>query len=164
MDSMSEFQEKMTTDLINTITRQLNYINKLIILNPVQGKLRKDPFAFRPSSLAVRKFVESLKGKLKHKFFIQSYHHFMTTHYYKASEFNFILNNSAVNNSLFNLVEISTKINCYDIDPKKDRVRKLKLYNYNLAEYDKPEERLALNYPDSKEIIEERKLKGCYYM
>ena len=164
MDSMSEFQEKMTTDLINTVTRQLNYINKLIILNPTQGKLRKDPFAFRPSSLAVRKFVESLKGKLKHKFYIQSYHHFMTTHYYKASEFNFILNNSAVNNSLFNLIEISTRINCYDIDPRKDRVRKLKIYNYNLAEYDKPEERLALNYPDSKEIIEERKLKGCYYM
>ena len=163
-DSVSEFQEKITTDLINTTTRQLSYTNKLVLLNPIQGKLRKDPFAFRPSSVRTRKFIEDLKGKLRQKIFIQSYHHFMTTHFYEASEFNFILNNSAVNNGLFNMIEISNKISCFDIDPIKDKVRKLKPYNYNLAEYDTPKERLALNYEDSEELIKERQIDGCYYI
>ncbi len=164
VDKVSEFQEKITSDLIDTITRQLSYVNKLLILNQTQGKLRKNPFAFRPASLSVREFLERVKGKLRHKIFVQSYHHMMTTHFYNASEFYFILSNSAVNNALFNLIEISTKISCFDVDPKKDRVRKLKLYNYNVAEYDKPEERLALNYEDSEDVIKERDIKDCYYM
>jgi hypothetical protein len=163
-DSVSEFQEKITTDLINTTTRQLSYATKLVLLNPVQGKLRKDPFTFRPSSLKTRKFIEDLKGKLRHKIFIQSYHHFMTTHFYEAGEFNYILNNSAVNNGLFNMIEISNKVSCFDIDPIKDKVRKLKSYNYNLAEFDSPSARLNLNYEDSKELIKERELDGCYYI
>ena len=164
MDNTSEFQEKITKDLLNTIRRQLSYVNKLIILNQTQGKLRKDPFAFRPASIAVREFIEEMKGKLKTKIFIQSYHHFMTTHFYNASEFFFILNNSAVNNCLFNLIEIGTKISCYDVDPKKDILRKLRVYNYNLADYDNPKDRLALNYDDPEEVIKERKLGGSYYL
>lgn len=164
VDKTSEFQEKITTDLLHTITRQLSYVNKLILLNPVQAKLRKDPFSYRPSSTAVRKFIESLKGKLRHKVFIQSYHHVMTTHFYNASEFNYILANSAVNNCLFNILEVSSKIDCFDVDAKLDRVRKLKLYNYNVAEWDTPKERLALNYEESDEIIKERQLNGCYYL
>lgn len=163
-DKASEFQEKITSDLMSTITRQLGYVSKLLILNQAQGKLRKDPFAFRPGSYSVRNFLESVKGKLRQKIFVQSYHHWMTTHFYNASEFYFLLNNAASNNHLFNILEISTKVNCYDVDPKKDRVRRLKLYNYNLVDYSTPEERLALNYEDSPEIIKERELKGCYYM
>ena len=163
-DNMSEFQEKITSDLMNTITRQLNYVNKLLIVNQSQGKLGKDPFAFRPGSLSVRRFIESIKGKLRHKIFVQSYHHFMTTHFYEASEFNFILNNSAVNNCLFNLIDISTKVSCYDVDAKKDKVRKLKHYNFNLVDYNSPQQRLALNYEDSEDVIKERSLKGCYYI
>ena len=75
----------------------------MVFLNQTQGRLRKDPFAYRPGSVAVRKFIESIKGKLRQKIFIQSYHHFMTTHFYEAMEFNFMLNNSAVNNGLFNI-------------------------------------------------------------
>ncbi len=163
-DKMSEFQEKITKDLLGTVARQLSYVNKLIIVNQTQGKLRKSPFSFRPQSMSVRKFIESLRGKLRHKVFVQSYHHFMTTHFYEASEFKFILNNSAVNNSLFNILEISNNISVYDVDPRLDKVRKLKLYNYNLSDYDSPEERLSLNYENSKEIIKERSLEGCYYM
>ncbi|MEK6916548.1 MAG: hypothetical protein AABW92_02290, partial [Nanoarchaeota archaeon] len=80
------------------------------------------------------------------------------------SEFFFILNNSAVNNCLFNLIEIGTKISCYDVDPKKDILRKLRVYNYNLADYDNPKDRLALNYDDPEEVIKERKLGGSYYL
>lgn len=163
-DKLSEFQEKITSDLMNTIRRQLSYTNKLIMLNQTQGRLRKDPFAFRPSSYSVRSFIEEVKGKLRQKVFVQSYHHFMTTHFYFASEFYFLLNNAAVNNGLFNILDLSTKVHCYDVDPSKDRVKKLKPYNHNLVDYSTPEERLALNYEDSKEIIKEREIKGCYYM
>jgi Icc-related predicted phosphoesterase len=163
-DSVSEFQEKITSDLISTVRRQLSYINKLVILNQTQGKLRRDPFSFRPGSLSVREFIESIKGKLRQKIFIQSYHHFMTTHFYEAMEFNFILNNSAVNNCLFNLLEISNKVSCYDVDPKNDKVTKLNLYNYNLSDYETPSERLSLNYENSEEIIKQRNIEKCYYM
>lgn len=163
-DKASEFQEKITSDLMSTITRQLGYVSKLLILNQTQGRLRKDPFAFRPGSYSVRNFLESVKGKLRQKIFVQSYHHWITTHFYTASEFFFILNNAAVNNALFNILEISTKVNVYDVDPKKDRVRRLKLYNHNLVDYSTPEDRLKLNYEDSSEIIKERQIKGCYYM
>ena len=163
-DSISEFQEKMTQDLISTISRQLSYVSKLVLLNQTQGRLRKDPFAYRPGSLAVREFIESVKGKLRQKIFIQSYHHFMTTHFYEALGFHFLLNNSAVNNSLFNLLEISNKVSCYDVDLKNDRVTKLKLYNYDLEDYESPEHRLSLNYENSEEIIKQRDLKKCYYM
>ena len=163
-DNMAEFQEKITTDLLSTIRRQLSYVSKLVILNQTQGRLRKDPFAFRPGSLAVREFIESIKGKLRQKIFIQSYHHFMTTHFYEALEFHFLLNNSALNNGLFNLLEISTKVNCFDVDPNKDQVTKLKLYNYNLADYETPEDRLKLNYENSELIIDQRDIKKCYYM
>lgn len=164
IDKMSEFQEKMTNDLIDSVKRQLGPVNKLILLNQTQGRLRKDPFSFRPSSLAVREFIEWLKGKLKQKVFVQSYHHFMTTHFYLASEFNFILSNSAVNNSLFNILEVGQKLNVYDVDPRLDKIRMLNPYNYNLVDYQKPEERLALNYSDSSDVIIERKLEGCYYI
>ena len=163
-DSTAEFQEKLTTDLLATIKRQLSYVSKLVILNQTQGRLRKDPFAYRPGSVAVRKFIESIKGKLRQKIFIQSYHHFMTTHFYEAMEFNFMLNNSAVNNGLFNILEISTKVSCFDVDPILDKVRKLKSFNYNLDDYETPEQRLALNYENSQEILKEREIKGCYYM
>ena len=163
-ESMSEFQEKITSDLIDSIKRQLNYTNKLVLLNPVQGRLRKDPFAFRPGSYSLRLFVESIKGQIRQKIFVQSYHHFMTTHFYQASEFHFLLNNSGVNNGLFNILEISNKVSCYDVDPTIDRVRKLQLYNANIVDYSTPEERLALNYEDSEQLIKERKLRGCYYM
>ncbi len=163
-DSMSEFQEKITNDLLSTIRRQLSYVSKLVIVNQTQGRLRKDPFAFRPGSMAVREFIESIKGKLRQKIFVQSYHHFMTTHFYEAMEFHFLLNNSAVNNSLFNLLEISTKVNCFDVDPNKDQVTKLKLYNYNLSDYETPQERLKLNYENAELIIDQRDLKDCYYM
>ncbi|MEM4397198.1 MAG: metallophosphoesterase, partial [Candidatus Woesearchaeota archaeon] len=166
IDKLSEFQEKTTEDLISTIKRQLSFANKLLILNQTQGKLTKDPFTFRPQSKAVREFIEELKTekyKLKQKIFLQSYHHFMTTHFYFASDFHFILNNSAVNNCLFNIIDIGNKVECYDVDPKKDKIRKLKLYNYNLVDYNKPEERLNLNYEDSDEIIKERNLESCYY-
>src|SRR3989344_4948780 len=161
MDATSEFQEKITRDMLNTVRRQLGYVNKLLLLNQTQGKLRKDPFAFRPASMAVREFIEEMKGKLKFKIFVQSYHHLMTTHFYNASEFYFMLNNSAVNNCLFNILEIGNKVICYDVDPKTDIVRKLKIYNYNLADYSTPEERLGLNYEDAKEVVKERKLEGC---
>ncbi len=163
-DNMSEFQEKITSDLMNSLRRQMGYGNKLLILNQTQGRLRKDPFGFRPGSMSVRKFIEEIKGKLRQKIFVQSYHHWMTTHFYKASEFHFLLNNAAVNNALFNILDISTKVHCFDVDLKKDRVRKLKLYNYNVVDYSKPEDRLKLNYEDPEEIIKERNLKGCYYM
>jgi len=163
-DNASEFQEKITSDLMSTITRQLGYVSKLLILNQTQGRLRKDPFSFRPQSYSVRNFLESTKGKLRQKIFVQSYHHWMTTHFYNASEFYFMLNNAGVNNYLFNILEISTKVNVYDVDPKKDRVRRLKLYNNNLVDYTTPQERLKLNYEDSSEIVKERELKGCYYM
>ncbi len=163
-DNMSDFQEKATEDLMNTIRRQMSYANKLLLLNQTQGKLRKDPFAFRPASFAVRSFIEGIKGKLRQKIYVQSYHHWHTTHYYYASEFNFVLNNAAVNNSLFNLIEIGNRLSCYDVDPKLGKVRKLSLYNCNLVDYSAPEERLALNYEDAKQLIEERKISGCYYM
>ena len=163
-DKMSEFQEKITEDLMSTLTRQSGYAAKLLLVNQTQGRLRKDPFSFRPGSYSVRKFIESMKGSLKHKIFLQSYHHFMTTHFYNASEFYFILNNSAVNNCLFNLIDIGNKVVCYDVDPRKDRLRRLKSYNYNLVDYSTPEERLALNYEEPGEIIKERDIKGCYYM
>jgi hypothetical protein len=163
-DSTSDFQEKMTEDLIATVMRQMSYASKILILNQTQGKLRKDPFAFRPASFAVRNFIESTQSKFKQKIFVQSYHHWMTTHFYFASDFHFILNNAAVNNCLFNLIEIGNKINCYDVDPKNEKVRKLNIYNYNLVDYALPEERLTLNYEMPKEIIEERKIQGCYYM
>ncbi|MEM3373616.1 MAG: metallophosphoesterase [Candidatus Woesearchaeota archaeon] len=169
VDKMSEFQEKTAEELISTIKRQLGYVNKILMLNQTQGKLTKDPFSFRPQSQAVRQFIEELKQqkdrlKLKHKIFVQSYHHFMTTHFYYASEFHFILNNSGVNNCLFNIIDIGNKIDCYDVDPKKDKITKLKLYNYNLVDYNTPIERLALNYDNYEEIIKERNLEGCYYM
>ena len=88
----------------------------------------------------------------------------MTTHFYEALGFHFLLNNSAVNNSLFNLLEISNKVSCYDVDLKNDRVTKLKLYNYDLEDYESPEHRLSLNYENSEEIIKQRDLKKCYYM
>src|SRR3989344_692858 len=119
---------------MNSITRQLSYANKLLLLNQCQGRLRKDPFAFRPASQAVRNFIESTRGKLRQKIYVQSYHHFMTTHFYMATEFHFILNNAAVNNCLFNIIDIGTKVNCYDVDPKKDKLRLLRLYNYNLVD------------------------------
>jgi len=163
-DSMGEFQEKITKDLFNTLRRQLSYSNKLILLNQTQGRLRKNPFAYRPGSYATRSYIEELKGKLRQKIFVQSYHHWHTTHFYEASEFHFILNNTAVNNCIFNILEIGNKVNCYDVDPKSDRVRKLNLYNYNLVDYSNESERLSLNYEDSSDIIKERNINGCYYM
>lgn len=163
-DSASDFQEKMTEELISTISRQVSYANKLILLNQCQGKLRKDPFSFRPASKPVRDFIDLLKGRMHHKIYIQSYHHFMTTHFYNASDFNFILNNAAVNNCLFNMIELGNKASCYDIDPKLDKVRKLKLYAYDPLAKPKEAERLALNYDDPEAVIDERSLKGCYYM
>jgi hypothetical protein len=163
-DNMSDFQEKTTEDLMNTVKRQMGYATKLLFLNQTQGKLTKDPFAFRPASFALRNFIESTKGKMKQKIYVQSYHHWLTTHFYYASEFNFILNNAAVNNCIFNMLEIGNKVVLYDIDPKLDKIRKLNLYNYNLVDYSKPEERLALNYDDAKQVIDERKIDGCYYM
>ncbi|MCM2326067.1 MAG: metallophosphoesterase [Candidatus Woesearchaeota archaeon] len=163
-DSMSEFQEKMTIDLINTIRRQLSFTNKLVLLNTTQGKLRKDPFAFRPASLAIRELIEELKGKMRQKVFVQGYHHFMTTHFYEASEFNFILNNSAVNNCIFNILEMGQKISVYDIDPKMDKIRLLNSYKYNLADYSRPIDRLRLNYQDAEEVVKERNLDGCYFI
>jgi hypothetical protein len=160
----AEFQEKLTTDLISAMTRNLPLVNKLVLLNQTQGKLRKDPFTFRPASLAVREFMERSKQKLRQKIFVQSYYHMMTTHFYEAAGFHFMLNNAAVNNCLFNILEIGSKIVCYDVDPKKDKILTLKTYNYNLNDYSKPEERLALNYDDPEKIIEERMLSGSYYM
>jgi hypothetical protein len=163
-DSMSEFQERTTEELMSTVRRQMSYATKMIILNQTQGKLRKDPFAFRPASVSVRSFIEQISGKMKQKVYVQSYHHFMTTHFYNASDFHFLLNNGAVNNCLFNMIEFSNKISCYDVDPKKDKIRKLNTYNYNIVEYDQQEARLALNYEDSLDVIKERGLDGCYYM
>jgi hypothetical protein len=163
-ESASEFQERITEELMSSITRKLSYTNKIMLLNQTQGKLRKDPFAYRPASLSVRNFIEKTRGKMRQKIFVQSYHHWPTTHFYTATEFHFILNNSAVNNCLFNIIEIGNKIGCFDIDPGKDKARKLLLYNYNLEDYSKPEERLALNYESPSDIISERKLSGCYYM
>jgi len=163
-DSFSDFQERTTSELLATARRQMSYSTKMIILNQTQGKLRKDPFAFRPASQALRGFIEDISGKMKQKLYVQSYHHFMTTHFYNASDFHFLLNNAAVNNSLFNMVEFSNKVNCFDIDPKLDKIRKLNLYNYNIVEYDRQEARVALNYEDSVDVIKERDLDGCYYM
>lgn len=163
-DGVAEFQEKITTDLLSTIRRQLSYVSKIVILNQTQGKLRKDPFAFRPGSLAVREFIESIKGKMRQKIFVQSYHHFMTTHFYEALGFHFLLNTSAVNNGLFNLLEISNKVSCYDVDPINDKITKLNLYNYDLVDYESPKQRLGLNYENSEEIIKQRDIENCYYM
>jgi hypothetical protein len=88
----------------------------------------------------------------------------MTTHFYEASEFNFILNNSAVNNCIFNILEIGQKITVYDIDPKMDKIRQLSQYKYNLADYSKPIDRLKLNYQDAEEVVKERNLDGCYFI
>ena len=55
-------------------------------------------------------------------------------------------------------------MNCYDVDPKKDVLRKLRVYNSNLADYDSPKERMALNYDEHEEVIKERKLDNCYYI
>ena len=163
-DSVSEFQERMIKDLIKTVQRRLSYAKRLIILSPIQGKLRRDPFTFRPGSLAVRKFIESMRGKLRQKIFIQSYYHMMTTHFYTATEFHFMLNNASVNNGLFNMLDVGRDITCFDVDPNIDKVRRLKTYNYNLAEYDSPHQRLSLNYEDADSVVEERNIKGCYYM
>jgi hypothetical protein len=163
-DHESEYQEQLTLDLTSQAMRHLGYVNKLLVLNQCQGKLTKEPFAFRPASQAVRKFIEKVKGKLRNKVFIQSYHHLMTTHFYTASEFNFILNNAAVNNCLFNIIDIGQKTLCYDVDSKLGKIRQLNLYNYDVADYNSAEERLKLNYPDSEEVIKERRLTGCYYM
>ncbi|MFH2021456.1 MAG: metallophosphoesterase [archaeon] len=164
MDSMSEFQEKMASDFMGTVTRQLSYVNRLILVNQTQGKLRKDPFSFRPASQSVREFMEKCKQKLRQKVFVQSYHHFMTTHFYEAAGFHFMLSNSAVNNCLFNMLDIGNRLVCYDVDPKLDIVRQLKTYNYNIADIKSPQERLALNYENPDEVIKQRNLSGCYYM
>ena len=163
-DSLSDFQEKTTDDRLATIKRHMSYVTKLLLINQTQGKLRKYPFAYRPASYSVRNFIESTKGKLRQKIFVQSYHHWLTTHFYYASEYHFILNNSAVNNCLFNVIEISSKVSCYDVDPRKDIVRKINPYNYDLADYSSPVERLKLNYEDAEQVINERKIAGCYYM
>ncbi|MBT4352007.1 hypothetical protein HOD20_05745 [archaeon] len=164
MDSQSELQEKMTKDLLDSIKRQLTYADHLIIYNHCDCKKMKNPFSIRPGSPLIRQFIGEMKGKLKHKIFIQSYNHWVTTHFYERDEFNFILNNTAVNNCIFNIVEVSNKIRCFDVDPKQNRVRELNKYDSFTAEYTTSEQRLALNYKNPDEIIEQRNLKGCYYM
>ncbi|NTV24089.1 MAG: metallophosphoesterase [Nanoarchaeota archaeon] len=163
-DAASEFQENTALELSMSIKRQLSYAAKLVIFNQTQGRLRKDPFAFRPQSQAIRGLIEDLSGKLKTKVFYQSYHHLMTTHLYQASDFHFILSNSACNNCLFNILDVGQKVGCYDVDPVLGKLRLLNTYKDNVEEHETPEKRLSLNYADYKEVIKERSIEGCYYM
>jgi len=163
-DSASELQEKVTNDLLDSIRRQLSYAQKLIIYNHCEGRVTKEPFTFRPGSAGVRQFIQDMKGKLKHKVFVQSHYHWLTTHFYTRDEFQFILNNAGVNNGLFNVVEIGGKVRCFDVDPEQSRVLELKSYDSYIADYSNPSQRLALNYPEPEKIMRDRALGNCYYM
>ncbi len=163
-DSSSELQEKITREQIDSIKRKFSYAKKLVIFNHAKGRITKEPFTFRPGSPAIRELIQELKGKLSQKVFIQSHYHFPTTHFYKRDEFLFILNNAAVNNKIFNIIEMSGKVRCFDADPNISKLREVKPYDSYIAEYNTPEERLALNYQKPEEIIEQRQIKGCYYM
>ncbi|MBN2423145.1 hypothetical protein JXB41_08030 [Candidatus Woesearchaeota archaeon] len=163
-ESASELQEKITKELTNSIKRHFSYSNKLIIYNHAEGRITKEPFTFRPGSASVRSFIQETKGKLRQKIFVQSHYHWVTTHFYTRDDFYYLLNNAGVNNCLFNIIDISNKIRCFDVDPSINKIRELKLYDSYIADYSNAEERLALNYNKPKEITEQRNLKGCYYM
>jgi hypothetical protein len=164
IDSQSELQEKMTLELLSSVKRQLSYTDNLIIFNAVDCKKTENPFSIKPGSPAVRQFIEDMKGKLRNKVFVQSYNHWITTHFYERDEFNFMLNNAAVNNCLFNILEVSNKIRVFDVDPRANVIRELKRYNSFLVEYSSPKARLGLNYEKPDEIIAQRDIEGCYYM
>ncbi|MBN1503248.1 metallophosphoesterase [Candidatus Woesearchaeota archaeon] len=163
-DTLSELQEKLTKDLLNSIKRQLSYADKLIIFNHTQSKIAENPFVYKPGSPAVRSFIQEMKGRMRQKIFIQSHKHWPTAHFFTNDDFYFLLNNAGIHNSIFNILEISNKVKCFDIDPKRDKTRELKLYDSYTAEYSSPKERLALNYENPDELIKERNLGECSYI
>ncbi|MBD3203047.1 hypothetical protein GF327_02035 [Candidatus Woesearchaeota archaeon] len=163
-DKSAELQENQTKDLLNSIKRHFSYSKKLILYNTVEGRMTKNPFTFRPGSAAIRKFIQETKDKLKMKLFIQSYYNWVSTHFYKRDDFHFLLNNSAANNGLFNILDIAKKIRCFDVDSKKNKIRELKSYNSYIADYSTPKQRLSLNYKNPEEIIKQRNLKECFYL
>ncbi|MBU0757683.1 MAG: metallophosphoesterase [Nanoarchaeota archaeon] len=163
-DSASELQEKLTRDMIDSIKRQFSYSNRLILYNPVEGRVTKEPFTFRPGSAAVRALIQEIKGKLRQKVFVQSHYHFMTTHFYKRDEFYFVLNNAGVNNCLFNMLDVGNSVRCFDVDPQINKIRELKLYDSYISDFSDPKGRLSLNYMNPDEIIVQRDIKGCSYM
>ena len=163
-DRSSELQENITKDLISAIKRHFSYSKKLIFYNTTKGRLSRNPFSFKPGSASIRRFIKEVNNKLSRKIFVQSYYNWVTTHFYKKDDFIFLLNNSASNNALFNILEISRKINCYDVDPNLEKIRKLNLYDSYLADYSNGPERLALNYKNPDQVINERNIEGCYYM
>lgn len=158
-------QEKLTSDILEEARDKLHGIKAAIICNNVQGITTTDPFKFTPGSESARAFMEQTKQEPFVTVFIQSHRHFMTTHFYKEKNWHFILNNSAVNNGLFNIIEIEgSEVNCWDVDASTGRVIGLQEYDKDKTEYNTPEERLALNYAIPEDIIEERQLKGCEHM
>ncbi|MFH0875226.1 MAG: metallophosphoesterase [archaeon] len=164
-DSASTLQENITKELIGAIKRQLSYANKLILFNHTEGRITKSPFTFRPGSASVREFIQEMKNnKIRQKVFVQSHYHWITTHFYTMDDFFFVLNNSGVNNCIFNILELSNKIKCFDVDPKNNLIRELKTYDSYISDYSKPESRLSLNYDNPGEIIAQRNLNNCYYM
>ncbi|MFH1506551.1 MAG: hypothetical protein ABIE94_06215, partial [archaeon] len=158
-------QEKLTGEIIEESRKKLHGMKAIIILNNVEGVTTEELYSFTPGSESVRAFIEQIRKEPLAKIFIQSNKHWMTTHFYREKNWYFLLNNSATNNGLFNIIEISKEeVNCWDADASTGQVLGLQPYDEEKVNYTSPEQRLALNYSVPDEIIEERRLKDCGHM
>ncbi len=162
-DEKSDAQEKITVDTLEQIKEKLKEAKALLMFNHVKGRINKKPFLFEPVSENIKAFLENNQDLSVPKLFCESDESFVTTHFYQNHDWYFMHNNAGVNNGLFNMIDIGSKIVCYDIDPNLDQLTTLTTYDLEKANYGEPITRMRLNYPNPQQILMQRKLDNTVY-
>ena len=154
-------QENITKSTLNEVSKKMVKARAILIFNHIENKTNSKPFLLEPKSNLMKEFLKK-KSNIP-KLFCQSNDTFKTTHFYIHNEWYYLLNNAGINNGLFNVIDITNEIICYDIDPTLDQITRLKTYTLEKVVYNDPISRLKLNYLNAELIVHQRKLDNSMH-
>lgn len=152
-DDFSKVQERKTKEILDGCKKELNKVSKLIIYNHTQGQYDNRNSKFVPYSLSLLEFMGSLPSHIKMKIFVQSHNHWSHTHFNQDEDFVYILNNAGLHGGIYNLLNFNTlDVNCFDVDPNRSDIVKLKL-NDDFSDVGSEEELISRYYPDPNIVL-----------
>ena len=157
LDSASLAQEKKTLKIIEKAKKNLPYVFSVIIYHHTQGDYNQETGNFQPLSDSLRSFMKSLPVNIFKKVFVQSHNHWAYTQFIKNDDWHIVMNNAGLHGGIFNVLDLTDGVECFDADPIKKKLMKLKS-SAPCKVTNKKE--LIARYYENPEIILKRKIRG----